>query len=215
MTTPTPETTPGQPAPQAPAQPAPSGYIEQARYTGAIQKIEELTIASRTLSEQLAAKTSEIEQLRTQLGVKDAEKSAAISERDKQIQSYVQQQSSAEKELGELRAMQLKMDVAKELGRLDLLKVADTIPAMTDREALKTVMGNIAGLVEEAVREREKQLLAGITAPIENGGQKTNPLPASAKDWDGYLASLTLGSPERERAMDAYWNWLAGQHNNS
>jgi len=214
MTTPTPETTPGQPAPQAPAQPAPSGYIEQARYTGAIQKIEELTITNRTLSEQLAAKTSEIEQLRTQLGVKDAEKSAAISERDKQIQSYVQQQSSAEKELGELRAMQLKMEVAKELGRLDLLKVADTIPAMTDREALKTVMGNIAGLVEEAVREREKQLMAGITAPIENGGQKTNPLPASAKDWDGYLASLTLGSPERERAMDAYWNWLAGQHNN-
>jgi hypothetical protein len=210
VTTPTPETTPDQPVP-APGQPAPAGFVPQDRFNGLVKKVEELTLANREFVNQLASKTSEIEQLKTQLGIKETEKSAAVSERDSQLQQYVQKASALESEVTSLRALKLKMDVARELGRPDLLKVADTIPNLTDREALKTVMGSIAGLVDDAVKEREKQLLAGVMPPSPSNVPAPN-LPASASEWDRHINALPLGSPEREKAMDAYWNFLEQQN---
>src|SRR5512142_2397153 len=58
----------------------------KARYDGLVRKVEELTLTNRSLNDQLAAKTSELEQLRGQLVVKDAEKSTTVGERDKLLQ---------------------------------------------------------------------------------------------------------------------------------
>lgn len=205
MTTPTPDTTPDPAA--NPGQQAPAGYIEKARYDGLVRKVEELTLAGRQFQTELVSKTSEIEQLKTQLGIKETEKSVAVSERDNQIQQYVQKQQAFDQELTELRALKLKTEVARELGRPDLLKVADTIPNLTDKEALKTVMGSIANLVDDAVKEREKQLLAGVTPPAEKSSTSAA-LPASKNEWDRFIDGLPLGSPERAKAMDTYYSWL-------
>ena len=101
----------------------------KARHDGLVRKVEQLTLSIRDLSGQLDAKTSELEQLRSQLTVKDAEKTAAVGERDKQIQSAVQAKTQAEAELNELRALKLKVDVINELKRPDLLKIARKSPA--------------------------------------------------------------------------------------
>jgi hypothetical protein len=190
---------------QTPVQPANEDY--KPRFDGAVRKIEELTIANRKLNEDLAAKASELEQLRAQLGVKDAEKAAAISERDKQLQSTIQSKTTIENELNELRALKLKVETINEIGDPSLLKVVDKLPSMTDKEAMKSLFSDLSQLTKDAVLKREKELLAGYTPPANNGGKTEASLPASHDEWAKYVSSLPLGSPERDKAQNAWWDW--------
>src|SRR5512133_3531894 len=77
----------------------------KARYDGLVRKVEELTLTNRNLNDQLMAKTSEMEQLRSQLVVKDAEKSASVSQRDQLLQSITTEKTALEGELSELRSL--------------------------------------------------------------------------------------------------------------
>jgi hypothetical protein len=193
--------------------PPKNGDMWKARYDGLVRKVEQLTLENRTLTEQLASKSSEQEQLRAQLGLKDTEKSAAISERDRQLQEAVQKTTSYETELNELRALRLKIEVAKEMGRPDLIKVAENIPNLTDREALKTVLSSFASFADDAVREREKQLLSGITPAMSAAQTGLNPgVPASEGDWMKFIEGKPIGSPERDKAWSDYWSFLEAKN---
>ena len=187
----------------------------KARYDGLVRKVEELTLANRSANEQLAAKTSELEQLRSQLVVKDAEKSASVGERDKLLQSITQEKTALETKLTELQGLALKVDVINELGRPELLKIANRLPSMTDKEALKVVLQDFAGFADELVQKREKDLLAGVTPALSGAGNVRTGLPASDSEWDRHIIAFQLGSRERAQAMDDYWGWLEQKHSGS
>lgn len=200
-----PITTPGEPTS------SPTDNWE-ARFKGQVALIEKLTLEKRSLESQLAAKTSEYEQLHAQLALKDTEKSVAVSERDKQLNDALTAKSTVEKELNDLRALQLKVKVIKDMKRPDLLKIADSLPNLTDEEALKSVFTNFAGFADEAVQEREKQLLAGVTPPLTGLGGVQKTQPQTEAEWSKYVDGLPLGSPERMKAQDDQWNWLVAKH---
>jgi hypothetical protein len=193
-------------------QQAPDGFIELVRYNGLVRKVEELTLSTRGLNDQLAAMSSENEQLKAQLGLAATEKTVAVGERDKQLQEKVQANMALEKELTELRGMKLKYDVIKKLNRPELIRIADKIPAMTDPDALEVVMKDFASFADEMVTAREKQLLAGITPGVNPTQATIAATPQSEADWDRHIESLPLGSPERNQAMDRYWDFLAAKH---
>lgn len=184
----------------------PPGYIEQARFTGAVQTIEKLTTEKRTFEGQLAAKTSELEQLRTQLATKDIETTVAVSERDKNLQTIVQEKAALEAEHTKAKAQLLKVEVAKELGKPELLLILGSIPDMTDKEALTTVMSDFVRFREDGVKERESQLLAGVTPPLSSVTVAPE-WPVNSEGWQKLLNSLPLGSPERAKAFTAYGDW--------
>ncbi len=184
----------------------------KARYDGLVKKVEELTLTNRSLNEQLTAKSSEIEQLRGQLVVKDAEKSTTVGERDKLLQSITTEKTALEGELAELRSLKLKVEAIQEMGRPELLKIAGRIPGMTDKEALKTVLADFASFADELVQQREKQLLAGVTPPLSGAGNVKTGLPASESEWETKINSLQLGSRERSQAFDDYYVWLEQKH---
>jgi hypothetical protein len=187
----------------------------KARYDGLVRKVEELTLGNRSLNDQLAAKSSELEQLRGQLVVKDAEKSTTVGERDKLLQAITQEKTALESELAELRGLKLKVEAIQEMGRPELLKVAHRIPAMTDKEALKTVLADFAGFADELVQAREKQLFAGITPPVSSAGNARPAVPASEQEWERAINALPLGSRERSQAFDDYYVWLEQKHTSS
>jgi len=193
-------------------QQAPEGFIELARYNGLVRKVEQLTLDNRSLNEQLTAKTSETEQLRAQLSVKDTEKSAAVGERDKQLQEAIQSRTALETEVNQLRALKLKLDTIKKLNRPDLVKIADKIPNMTDAEALESVLKEFASFADEAATTREKQLLAGITPGPGSGQTVSDNLPDSDQSWTAHIEKQPLGSPERQKAWDQYWGWLEARN---
>ncbi|MCB2146590.1 MAG: hypothetical protein KQI81_08955 [Deltaproteobacteria bacterium] len=206
------ENTPVEQEPQkAPQQQVPEGYIELARYNGLVRKVEELTIANRQLQASLNTRTSEYEQLNVQLGIKDSEKSAAVSERDRQLDETVKAKLALEGELSELRNLKLKMEVAKEMGRPDLYGVLDAMPNLSDKEALKSVVGTFAEFTDQKVRAREKELLSGITPNLSSATPVAS-TPTSADGWTKHIESLPLGSPERDKAMDQYWDFMSAQN---
>jgi hypothetical protein len=173
--------------------------------------VEELTLANRGLTDQLTAKSSEVEQLKASLGVKDAEKTVAVGERDRQLQEAIQARTTLETENAQLKALALQVEVANELGRPELLKLASRLPAMTDKEALKTVMKDFASFADEAVQARERQLLSGVTPGI--GASPAAPAaPATREAWLERINSLGIGTVEREKALGEYGDWLERQH---
>jgi hypothetical protein len=113
-------------------------------------------------------------------------------------------------ELTALRAMQLKLEVAKDLKRPELVSILDQLPNLTDKEALTTVAKDFLGFADDMVTAREAQLKAGITPDIS----PVNPAPATPSTpaaWETHINSLTLGSPERNKAMNEYGDWLEAQ----
>ena len=199
------DNTPGEQV--TPHQQVPDGFVEKARFDGLVRKVEQLTLDSRSLTEQLTAKTSETERLRAQLSVKDTEKSAAVSERDRQLQEAITSRTALETEVNELRALKLKLDTIRKLNRPDLVRIADKIPNMTDAEALETVLKEFASFADEAASAREKQLLAGVT-PTPNSSTASPGLPDSDKAWTAHIEKQPLGSEDRQKAWDQYWLWL-------
>lgn len=183
----------------------------EGRYKGSVKKIEELVISNRDLLAQLAEAKSQVERLNADLGLRETEKVVAVSERDKQISDLVSKSSDAEKELAALKALQLKVKVATELGRPDLLALADHIPNVTDEGVLKTIMTDFSKFAETAVKAREQQLLAGVT--FAGGVSPTaTSTPQSDAEWQNLINSQGLGTKERSKAFDDYYTWLSAQN---
>lgn len=198
---------PPPPAPTVPAAP-PEGFVEQARFSGAIKKIEELTIAARGHEAQLAEKVSENERLTAQLGTRDVEKTIAVGERDKLLETATTEKIALERELATARANLLKLKVIKDLGHPELIQIMDTIPSMVDEEALRTVIKDFAGFTQAQVTAREKELLSGQVPPA-SAIVSTDPAPTSDDAWQAKINTLPAGSPERAKAFD---DWYAWQH---
>ena len=77
---------------------------------------------------------------------------------------------------------------------------------MTDKEALKIVMSDFVRFREDGVKERESQLLAGIT-PALSSIVSAPEWPVTSDGWGKLLESLPLGSLERAKAFKAYGDW--------
>lgn len=197
----------GNPQQQPQANPPANQGELQARLNGAIQKIQELTLSNRDLTAQLTQKTSEIEQLKAQIGLKDVEKVAAVGERDKQLNDALQKVQQLEKSNADLQGLALKLKVAKELKRPELINILDRIPSLTDETVLRDVMNDFIGFADGLVKEREKQILAGYTPDLGPGGV-SKPGPADERQWQDKINSLPLGSPERAKAFNDYGDWL-------
>ena len=182
----------------------------EARYKGLVKKVEELTLSNRDLSAQLALKSSEIEQSKTQLGIKDTEKTAAVTERDNQIRTLTEARLANEAALKTLQALEMKVKVAKKLGRMDLLEVADQIPNVGDEAALEAVFQSLSSFTDKAVKQEREKLLAGVTPPPSSTSTSIT-LPTTSESWEKYVNSFTIGTKDRAAAMNSWGSWVQNQ----
>jgi hypothetical protein len=180
-------------------------YVEKKRYTGAIQALQEKDKSLKELEAQLAARSSEIEQFRTQLSEADVEKNSLLADRDAKLTEATQKLTDTEKELVNMQAQMMKVDVAQEIGHPELIKLLDTIPSIPDKEALTNVMKEIAGFAEEQVKAREEELLSGRT-PEVSPAQTTPAYPDgnNVEAWESYISKLDPFSDEYNQAMEAF-----------
>jgi len=183
------------------------------RYDGQQIALQKLSIEKQELQKQLGEKTSQLEQLDAQLSLKETEKSVAVGERDKQLQEALQRTQELESELRELKALKLKVEVANELGKPELIAVADAFPNLDDKELLTQVMKDISGFTDKQVKAREDQLLAG-TLPSINQADTTPSVPQTEAEWVEHLNSLPFGSPEKQKALDQYGDFLNSKYQN-
>lgn len=178
----------------------------EARYKGSVTKINELQATIKTLTDQITVLTSDKEQLAQQLNIKDVEKDAAVGEYKKQLEQAVGSKSQADRELAELRAMKAKLDMARKLEAPQLVQILDRIPYVEDEAALETIMKDFMNWRQEGAKEREKQILAGVTPGLAGSPAGSPAMPNSAKDWEAHINALPLGE-QREKAWNDYFEW--------
>lgn len=183
----------------------------EARYKGSVTKINELQGVIKNLNDQLAGLTSEKEQISSQLNLKQVEKDASITSTQKQLQEIVSAKAALETENKTLRELQAKVKLAKDMKRPDLLPIIDSIPYVEDANAMKEILSTFTGWADSLVQQREQQLTVGVPLGA-NAVQNAQPvLPTNDRDWEKYINSMVLGSPERTKAMDAFWQWGMNQ----
>lgn len=178
------------------------------RYDGAVRKMQELSETIKSLQGQLETKSSEIEQLNSQLSSKDAEFGMTRKELEEKLNTFQSENEQAKSELSKLRAFNTKVEVAKELGHPELIKILDTFPDTDDKDALKKSMEMVSSFASELVKSRETELTAGVT-PTVNAPAGT-PLPKTAAEWDKYIQSLPPGE-KRNEAWDLYFKSITKQ----
>lgn len=181
----------------------------EARYKGASQKINELMNRITELEGQLSSRASEVEQHKASLSIKDVEKDAAINSYKTQLEAALAKSQQDQSELRELRALKSKLDIAKKLGASHLVPILDKIPYVDNPEAMEDVVKSFMDWGKDLVKERESQLLAGVT-PASPAAVTTPALPTSSKDWEAYVNSQPFG-PEREKAYQQWFTWGASQ----
>lgn len=186
-------------------------FVEKKRFDGLMLKVQQLTEASQSVQKSIEDKDKEIARLTGELLAKDTEKTVTVAERDKQLQELVQSKTVTEKELADLRALQLKVEVVQELGRPELIKILKNIPNLDNKDALKIILEDFARFGDESAAAREKQLLSGIT-PAVSAAQVSAATPQSDSEWMNHINSLRIGSAERAKAMDDYWSWGKANH---
>jgi len=180
------------------------------RYKGSVKMVEQLTIANRDHASQQQLQTSEIERLKADLANKDIERTVAVSERDTNLETALTASAAKDTELAKLRAHKLKVDLAKELGHPELISILDRIPDMEDHEVQKTVMMDFVQFREAGIQEREKALLSGTTPPV-SPVISTPATPTTTEGWAAYVEDLPLGSKERTKASDEWFEWTRQQ----
>jgi len=194
---------PAQPAPSAPVTDTQDVIDWEARYKGASKKINELTSVKAELEAKQADYSTQIEQLKSQLGIKDVEKDTAVGEYQKQLETALQEQSQAKKELESLQAYKAKMDMAKKLGAPELVNIIDRIPYVEDPEALETIMKDFVSWGNDFAKRREEQLMAGVTPPVA-ATEFTDQLPQTHDSWRQQLLD---GNNKEGLTWDRYWEW--------
>jgi hypothetical protein len=201
----TPET-PVTPPVVPPAQPAKISEDWEARYKGTSTVINRLNAETAEWKTKYEQALADAEQLRSQVNLKDVEKTVAVGERDKQLSELVKAKTELESEITSLRALKRKLDIAKELGRPDLVEVADSIPSIEDPTVLKEIMSGMLKWSDGQVQARERQLLSGVTPPVSSVPPVTQTLPPIEDEaaWRAYVNST--GDPKEKQRRFEEWS---------
>ena len=177
----------------------------EARFKGLQRKYNLLVEQVSDKDDELAAVSSAKEQLEQQLNEVSVEKDTQLSEKDQKINQLTASLNEKELSVRELAAYQKKVDIVRELGHPELVKVINSVPNSDDEEVLKKAFMDIVELNQDVVQAREKQLLDGQSP----GGMSNDapPLPTTQSGWQEYVNKFPLGSDERKKAMDAWFNF--------
>ncbi len=189
----------------APGQQAtpPEGYVEVARFNGIMQRNEALTSQLAEANTNLVTGTSLQEQTQKQIADLEAANKLQLEEAQKSAETFKGQVTDLETQGAVGSALQLKLDVATEMGQPELMALAKHIPNTTDKDAIKEAFTAFAGFANGAVEKREGQLLSG-TSPASAAVDSAPALPTTPQGWMDRVNALPLGSPEREAALKAF-----------
>jgi hypothetical protein len=193
---------------QEPAAPAAGAeMVEAKRLVGALQKIEELTLLNRNLTERLTALTQSETSLKADLAQKEGLWTAQQSEFTQKLTSAEAKSADLEQKLAAADALRLKLKLVGELKEPSLYGVLDVVPDSTDEAALRSSLQKLAQFAGSVAQNREKELLAGTTR-TEVAPENSVQLPNSDEGWKSYIGGLEFGTPAYQHAMDAWHKWL-------
>lgn len=199
---------PGTPGTTPPANNPLDGYVPEARLTGALQKIQELTLTNKSLTDQLAAANTRVGELQAQSQSSETTWSAKVGEGSQALQKVTGERDTLQAENAKLHAELDKAKLVGEMGHYNLLPILDQIPVDADPEKQKANISRMAQWANDLLAQREQTLTAGqthtISQPVTPAANQMANLK-TPEQWSKYLDTIPFGTPEREQAWNAYW----------
>ncbi len=185
----------------------PEGYVPEARLTGALQKINELTLTNRSLNEQLVAVNTRFGELQAQGHSKETEWTAKAGEHANLLKGVTEERDALKQQLAEAQLNQKKLNMIASLGHFNLLAIAEQIPSNADEAKQKEAIEKMAAFAQNIAQSRETQLTAGNTGLTNVQPNAGAAMPTTSKGWEALIESKPLGSPERQKVYDDYFAW--------
>jgi chromosome segregation ATPase len=181
----------------------------ESRYKGLQRKYNTLVETKGELEGQLSSLTSQREQLEREKDTLSIEKDSLLKNNQSKIDELIATLHEKDGKLSELSKVQLKVQVANELGHPELLQLVNAIPDSDDPEVIKESMKNILGFTKAQIEKREAQLTEGLS-PGETTSERA-PMPSTEQGWLDLIGRQSLGSDDYNKVMDAYFNWASGK----
>jgi len=196
---------PGQPVttPAASTAVVPEGYVEVARFNGLMQRNEALSAQLTEANSNLATRSSSLEQSAKQIADMEAGTKVQVDENALANTKLNEQIAALTAKGVKADSLELKLKVATEMGRPELMALALHIPDSPDEGVIKEAFTAFAGFSDGAIKKREEQLLSGIS-PTSAAVVSTPAAPTTPQGWADHVNTFKLGSPEREKALKAY-----------
>ena len=185
----------------------PDGYVPEARLTGALQKINSLTLTIQSLEGQLTAANTRLGELQAQGTQKETEWTTKAGEHATTLQGITKERDTLKQQLADATLNEKKHAMIAEMGHFNLLAIADQIPAHADPAKQKEAIEKVAAFADGLVKARESQLTSGTTVVTTQPPEQNVKLPDTAAAWEKHINSLPWGSPERSKAFDDYYEW--------
>jgi len=188
----------------------PEGYVEMSRLSGALVKIEQLTLANRALADASVQKDTTIATLTAKITTMEAEKGQLVGQHKTALDDISTKYSDAQKELAKKQALELKLGAIKASGHPELLAILDSLPTAENAEAQLVIVNQMAQFADGISKKREQELLAGnMDGGTGLGSGSTAAKPTTSDGWEAYIATLKPGSKERATAFDEYFNFVS------
>lgn len=206
MTEPAPGTSDTPPAPPAapPANPGlvadpssggggqpPAGYVEQARYDGAMRTLSQRDNDLKKVKADLEALQAKLKESQTTLGAKEADLGTQIAQLTKTVEALTGEKGTLEKDLSGAKSLLTKYEALKAFP--ELLPMADSIPALSDPAAMEAHLKVVKAGVDQVAQDLAKKMTAGLTPG-------TNTPPAGGQPGAKQFAFSTVN--DWMKAMD-------------
>ena len=193
----------GQPAPTTP----PEGFVEMSNdCTGALRKIEELTLANRILADTNGQNAITIGNLNAKVTQYESDKASLVGQHTTALNELNGKYTVAQAELAKKSALELKLNAIKTAGKPELLAIIDSLPVAETPEAQLQIINNMAQFADGIAKKRESELLAGnVDGSTGLSSAPAGVKPTTPEGWESYINTLPLGSKERKAAFDEYY----------
>lgn len=188
----------------------PEGFVEKSRLDNALRKIEQLTLTNKALTDELTQIKGENGTLSAKLLSKEAEFTSALEASKSEASSNRTAKEELALQIDQMKqaseTQNRKLKAIREIGRPELVSIIDLLPsASTDEEQIKALKG-IADFASAQVKSREKELTTGTThTEVTPQGAE---LPTTDDGWSKYVEGFSLGSEQRQKANDAWFDYL-------
>jgi len=175
--------------------------------TGALQKIEQLTLSKKAIEELLAAANTRIGELQATTRSSETEWTAKVGETASALTGVTTERDALKTEITTLKAEQAKIRMIGDLKHYNLLGIADQIPVLADPVKQREAIERMAAFANSIAQNREQELTAGTTTVTTETVSPAGNLPTTDAGWSKLIESLPFATPEREAAFEAWGNW--------
>jgi hypothetical protein len=193
----------------------PEGFVEQARFDGAMRTLQERERKVTKLEETIAGFKKQVDEAATTAGAQQADFQAQIGQLNETITTLTGERDEAQTTLTAAQADLVKFDALREFP--DLLPMADQIPSLPDAEVMKEhltmLQKGVHSVAEELAQKKTAGMTPGASTPATGGKPAYG--YADTQAWieamDEALADKVNGHAEFKKLEEAFFKWQQGQ----